>query len=237
MSTFKEKMMAKKIKKIKSLEEENKKLEARIVHLLNDKVQKRIYNDLLDNNMYQEGIIEDLKEQIAQLKTRGPDIWKKGIVGVEKSEFDNMKTTLEVRERVHEENKKLKEENQVLKQNAKNHSDVVDYWRNENEKLKEEQFDNMEEIAKRDGMCLVDIHIFDKLVEEEEENKEIKKEIKKLKEEKGKFHKDKRITVRSCDDRAEYNRQVMFLKSNPECKFIPERKWTKKSKDQPLEIS
>ena len=60
---------------------------------------------------------------------------------------------------------------------------------------------------------------------------------KKLKEEKGKFHKDKRITVRSCDDRAEYNRQVMFLKSNPECKFIPERKWTKKSKDQPLEIS
>ena len=62
-------------------------------------------------------------------------------------------------------------------------------------------------------------------------------ENEKLKEEKGKFHKDKRITVRSCDDRAEYNRQVMFLKSNPECKFIPERKWTKKSKDQPLEIS
>ena len=61
-------------------------------------------------------------------------------------------------------------------------------------------------------------------------------ENKKLKE-KGKCHKDKRITVRSCDDRAEYNRQVMHLKAYPECKFIPERKWTKKSKDQPLESS
>jgi len=160
MSTFKEKMMAKKIKKIKSLEEENKKLEARIVHLLNDTVQKRIYNDLLDNNMYQEGIIEDLKEQVAQLKTRGPDIWKKGIVGVEKYEFDNMKTRVEVQTR--------------------------------------------------------------KIKRLEEENKKLK--------EKGKCHKDKRITARSCDDRAEYNRQVMYLKSNPECEFIPERKWTKKSK-------
>lgn len=176
--------------------------------------------DLLDAEMLAN---ERLAEMVAELKTRGPDIWKKGIVGVEKSEFDNMKTRLELFERIKEENKKLKEE----------------------------QFDNMEEIAKRDGMCLVDIHIFDKLVEEEEENKVLKQNAKnhsdvvdywrneneKLKEEKGKFHKDKRITVRSCDDRAEYNRQVMYLKSNPECKFIPERKWTKKSKDQPLEIS
>lgn len=142
--------------------------------------------DLLDAEMLAN---ERLAEMVAELKTRGPDIWKKGIVGVEKSEFDNMKTRVEVQTR---KIKSLEEENKVLKQNAKNHSDVVDYWRNENKKLKE----------------------------------------------KGKCHKDKRITVRSCDDRAEYNRQVMYIKSNPECKFIPERKWTKKSKkDQPLESS
>ena len=113
MPTLKEKIMEKKIKK----------LEARIVHLLNDTVQKCRYNDLLYNNMEQEAIIEYLKE----------------------------------------ENEKLKEENQKLK-------------------------------------------------------------------EKGKCHKDKRITVRSCDDRAEYNRQVMYLNTYPDCEFIPERKWTKKSK-------
>ena len=138
MSTFKEKIMAKKIKKLE---------------------------DLLDAEMLAN---ERLAEMVAELKTRGPDIWKKGIVGVEKSEFDNMKTRVEVQTR---KIKSLEEENCKLK-------------------------------------------------------------------ERGKSHKDKRITVRSCDDRAEYNRQVMYIKSNPECKFIPERKWTKKSKkDQPLEIS
>ena len=130
MSTFKEKMMAKKIKKLE---------------------------DLLDVEMLAN---ERLAEEVAQLKTRGPDIWKKGIVGVEKYEFDNMKTRVEVQTR--------------------------------------------------------------KIKSLEEENKKLK--------EKGKCHKDKRITARSCDDRAEYNRQVMYLKSNPECEFIPERKWTKKSK-------
>ena len=91
--------------------------------------------------------------------------------------------------------KQLEEENKVLKQNAKNHSDVVDYWRNENKKLKE-QLDARHR------------------------------------------HKDPRITVRSCDDRAEYNRQVMYLNSNPDCEKIPPRKWSKKknskspSKDQ-----
>ena len=62
-----------------------------------------------------------------------------------------------------------------------------------------------------------------------EENEKLKEENQKLKE-KGKCHKDKRITVRSCDDRAEYNRQVMYLNTYPDCEFIPERKWTKKSK-------
>ena len=42
------------------------------------------------------------------------------------------------------------------------------------EKLKEEQFDNMEELAKRDGMCLVDISIFDKLIEKEKQYDELK---------------------------------------------------------------
>jgi len=127
MSTFKEKMMAKKIKK--------------------------------------------LEAQVAVLKTCRPDIYLK-------CEFDNMKTRLEVRERIKEENKQLKEENCKLKE--------------ENLKLKE----------------------------------------------RGKSHKDKRITVRSCDDRAEYNRQVMYLKAYPDCQYIAPRKWTKKSKkDQPLESS
>jgi hypothetical protein len=85
-------------------------------------------------------------------------------------------------------NERLAEMVAVLKQNAKNHSDVVDYWRNENKKLKE-QLDARHR------------------------------------------HKDPRITVRSCDDRAEYNRQVMYLNSNPDCESIPPRKWSKKTKE------
>ena len=44
----------------------------------------------------------------------------------------------------------------------------------ENKRLKEEQFDNMEELAKRDGMCLVDIHLYDKLIEKEKQYDELK---------------------------------------------------------------
>jgi len=108
-----------------------------------------------------------------------------------------------------------------------------DELKEENKKLKEEKFDNMEELAKRDGMCLVDIHIFDKLIAQEEENKELKEQLDARHR-----HKDPRITVRSCDDRAEYNRQVMYLKSNPDCERIPPRKWSRKSKkNQPLQSS
>ena len=49
----------------------------------------------------------------------------------------------------------------------------------ENEKLKAEQFDDMEELAKSDGMCLVDIKIFDKLIEENEQLKEENKKLQK----------------------------------------------------------
>jgi hypothetical protein len=75
-------------------------------------MKKRIkkLEDLLDVEMLAN---EKLAEMVAQLKTRGPDIWKKGIVGVEKSEFDNMKTRVEVQTRkiksLEEENKKLEE--------------------------------------------------------------------------------------------------------------------------------
>ena len=81
-------------------------------------MKKRIkqLEDLLDAEMLAN---ERLAEKVAELKTRGPDIWKKGIVGVEKSEFDNMKTRVEVQTR---KIKSLEEENKVLKQNAKNHS-------------------------------------------------------------------------------------------------------------------
>mgnify|MGYP003138867029 CR=1 FL=1 len=44
----------------------------------------------------------------------------------------------------------------------------------ENKRLKKEQFDNMEELAKSDGMCLVDISIFDKLIEKEKQYDELK---------------------------------------------------------------
>jgi len=53
----------------------------------------------------------------------------------------------------------------------------------ENEELKNEQFDEMEKIAKQQGMCLVDIPIFDKLIEKEKENQELKEENEKLKKE------------------------------------------------------
>lgn len=46
--------------------------------------------------------------------------------------------------------------------------------KDEIKQLKEEQFDNMEQLAKSNGMCLVDTHIFDKLIQEEQENKELK---------------------------------------------------------------
>ncbi len=93
--------------------------------------------------------------------------------------------------KLQEENKKLKEQKQnfvKLSQKAAKHSDEShkkkgDYilkLQEEIKKLKEEQFDNMEELAKSDGMCLVDIKIFDKLIEEEEENKKLKEENKEL---------------------------------------------------------
>jgi len=53
----------------------------------------------------------------------------------------------------------------------------------EKKALKKEQFDNMEELAKQEGMCLVDIQIFDRLINYEKENEELKKEIEELKEE------------------------------------------------------
>jgi len=50
----------------------------------------------------------------------------------------------------------------------------------ENEKLKKEQFDEMEKIAKQQGMYLVDIPIFDKLIEKEQENEELTNKLQKL---------------------------------------------------------
>jgi len=44
----------------------------------------------------------------------------------------------------------------------------------EKKALKKEQFDNMEELAKQEGMCLVDIQIFDRLINYEKENEELK---------------------------------------------------------------
>jgi len=52
----------------------------------------------------------------------------------------------------------------------------------EKKALKKEQFDNMEELAKQEGMCLVDIQIFDRLINYEKENEELKKEIEDIKE-------------------------------------------------------
>ncbi len=39
----------------------------------------------------------------------------------------------------------------------------------------------------------------------------------------GAKHKDPRITVRSCDDRAEYRRQTSYLATHPDCVEIPPR--------------
>jgi len=47
----------------------------------------------------------------------------------------------------------------------------------EKKALKKEQFDNMEELAKQEGMCLVDIQIFDRLINYEKENEELKEKL------------------------------------------------------------
>ena len=94
------------------------------------------------------------------------------------------------------EKKALKKENQKLKESMKDTvcasvynnilGEIADYsaeneeLKEENQELKEEQFDNMEELAKHEGMCLVDIQIFDRLIDSEKENEELKKEIRHL---------------------------------------------------------
>ena len=70
--------------------------------------------------------------------------------------------------------KDLMEQNKELKEKYEQGVKHVLTLTEENKELKAQQFDNMEELAKSDGMCLVDIKIFDKLIEEEEENKELK---------------------------------------------------------------
>ncbi len=72
-----------------------------------------------------------------------------------------------------EENEKLKGEKMVLHNRVCIEESANLLLRNENKKLKEEQFDNMEELAKRDGMCLVDIHLYDKLIEKSESKEEV----------------------------------------------------------------
>ena len=106
----------------------------------------------------------------------------------------NMKTpTQGFRLVIEQENEQLKEEingDGLLKQGYKTElsnshkqqnrmvKDIVKL-KAENEKLKAEQFDDMEELAKSDGMCLVDIKIFDKLIEENEQLKEENKKLQK----------------------------------------------------------
>ena len=106
----------------------------------------------------------------------------------------NMKTpTQGFRLVIEQENEQLKEEingDGLLKQGYKTELSNSHKQQNrmvkeivklkaENEKLKAEQFDDMEELAKSDGMCLVDIKIFDKLIEENEQLKEENKKLQK----------------------------------------------------------
>ena len=76
--------------------------------------------------------------------------------------------------------------------------------------LKEEKFDNMEELAKRDGMCLVDIHIFDKLLAQEEENKELKLELKAAQE-------VSVVYMKRYDQKAKEERQIDEICSRIKC--------------------
>tara|TARA_Y100001973_G_scaffold105213_2_gene177585 strand:- start:326 stop:928 length:603 start_codon:yes stop_codon:yes gene_type:complete len=93
----------------------------------------------------------------------------------EKAKNESMKDDWQVAtEKIAQENSELHNEIKRLKRENMN-------IKKENEKLKEEQFDNIEKLAKQENMCLVDIEIFDKLIEEEEENKRLKNEMKLLK--------------------------------------------------------
>ena len=83
-------------------------------------------------------------------------------------------------------NKKLNWEDDTLEDTLSSlnfYTEVNEELKEENKMLKAQQFDDMEALAKSDGMCLVDIKIFDKLIEEEKENKELTEENEELQEE------------------------------------------------------
>jgi len=153
---------------------------------------------------------EELKEKIICLKS---DSYNQ----VSQAEFDDMQEDLEA------EIKKLKEERDFFQleyhKSLEIYADDSEHYEKEIKKLKEEQFDNMEELAKRDGMCLVDIHLYDKLIQQEEENKQLKEENKKLKAENEYLWEPV-----NADDYIRLDRQYEELKANYEKTTISNRK-------------
>ncbi len=80
---------------------------------------------------------------------------------------------------------------EAYKKVNKKQSDKIKQQKKEIEKLKEEQYDNMEKLAKEEYLHLVGFKEFDNLIEAEQENKELKKEIaekEQLNQEKKEFY-------------------------------------------------
>ena len=145
-----------------------------------------------------------LKQEIRELKCKKDENFKKaaegwatirGLKDIIKRKDDLINEAVSKREydRLWDENasneeeiKELKEErdffHQEFHKTLQHQADDTEQYEKEIKELKEEKFDNMEELAKLDDMCLVDIDIFNKLMAQEEENKELKEELKAAKE-------------------------------------------------------
>ena len=113
-------------------------------------------------------------------------------------------------EKMKEEIKKLKKEIIEWEEEYCSAESKAEGFEEEIIQLKEEKFDNMEELAKRDGMCLVDIHIFDKLLAQEEENKELKLELKAAQE-------VSVVYMKRYDQKAKEERQIDEICSRIKC--------------------
>ena len=135
--------------------------------LKNEKLIKEKKSLKKENKFYLKKI-EKIKKKILEIESKKDENFKKAAEGW--ATIRGLKDIIKRKDDLINEAVSKREYDRLWDENASNEEEIKE--------LKEEKFDNMEELAKRDGMCLVDIHIFDKLMAQEEENKELKEELK-----------------------------------------------------------
>jgi len=96
------------------------------------------------------------------------------------------------------------------------------------EKMMKKKIKQLEDLL--DAEMLVNEKLAEMVAELKKENQELKQGQKPAPSKYNSRKNDPRITVHSCEDRKEYNRQVMYLNKHPDCQYIAPRRWTKKNR-------